>query len=115
MSLFDRLFSSPDRASSAAAPATPRKPLLKADGTPYELALYAYDSCGFCQRVFRTVGQLGIEVELRNTMRDPKHRRDLVEATGRGTVPCLFIDGEPMHESSDIVAWLNARAAEQPA
>ena len=28
--------------------------------------------------------------------------------TGRATVPMLKIDGEPMFESADIVAWLRA-------
>ena len=59
--------------------------------------------------------QLGIEVEHRNTMRSRDNHSDLVEATGRGTVPCLFIDGTPMHESADIIRWLQARKSEQPA
>ncbi|MCO4770968.1 MAG: glutathione S-transferase N-terminal domain-containing protein [Deltaproteobacteria bacterium] len=115
MSLFDRLLSNRTSSAGSSSSRPAKGPLLKPDGSPYELALYAYDGCPFCQRVYRSLDQLGIEVELRNTMRDRQHRSDLVAATGRGTVPCLFIDGNPMHESADIVRWLSARKAEQPA
>lgn len=78
---------------------------------PRTLALYKYDSCPFCARVLRTLGKLPeVEVELRDTLREPQHRRDLVERTGRTTVPCLFIDDVPFFESADIVDWLNAYA-----
>lgn len=30
----------------------------------------------------------------------------LVEVGGQRMVPCLFIDGKPMYESSDIIAYL---------
>jgi glutathione S-transferase len=30
----------------------------------------------------------------------------MTSVTGRGTVPCLFVDGAPMFESAEIVAWL---------
>lgn len=80
-----------------------------------ELALYKYDMCGFCQRVLRTIDRLGLEVEMRDTLMERQHRADLFEATGRTTVPCLFIDGQPLHESSDITAWLEAYAARSAA
>ena len=32
----------------------------------------------------------------------------LVKDTGRSTVPCLYVDDNPMHESSDIIDWLQA-------
>lgn len=74
----------------------------------HTLALYKYDACPFCQRVLRAVSRLEIDVEMRDTMREPRHRSDLRNKTGRTTVPCLYIDGEPMFESRDIVAWLEA-------
>ncbi|MCB9669948.1 MAG: glutaredoxin [Alphaproteobacteria bacterium] len=75
----------------------------------HALVLYKYDSCPFCRRVLAAIDRLGIEdVEMRDTMMDPSARRELRDATGRTTVPCLFIDGQPMFESLDIVAWLQA-------
>lgn len=114
MSLFNRIFPAPPQSSDSQATASPRGPLLKPDGTPFELALYAYDGCPYCQRVSRTLDRLGIEVEMRNVLRDRSHRDDLIQATGRSTVPVLFIDGEFMSESSDIIRWLTDRSAEQP-
>lgn len=43
---------------------------------------------------------------------DPHAKERLIQATGRQTVPCLFIDGKPMHESRDIAAWLHNYAKE---
>lgn len=77
------------------------------NGGSVYLALYKYDSCGFCQRVFRTIDKTGVNVEYRDIHADFEHRKALVALTGRGTVPCLVIDGEPMLESMDIVRWLD--------
>lgn len=90
------------------------------------LALYKYDACGYCQSVLRAIADLGIEdeVELRDTLVDPAHRKALVAATGRATVPVLRIEeprdegdeGEPavrwLPESRDIIAYLYERFGE---
>jgi glutaredoxin len=77
-----------------------------------KLSLYEYSSCPFCGPVFRAIDKLGLDVELRDVLADPEHRRELVEATGRQTVPCLRIESEDdgsvewMHESRAIIAYL---------
>jgi glutathione S-transferase len=78
---------------------------------PSALSLYEFDSCPYCQRVRQALARLGLEIERRDILAEPQHRRELVEATGRATVPCLRIDGgggnvEWLHESLDIVAFL---------
>ena len=80
------------------------------------LALNHFDSCPFCELVRRVITQLGVAVELRNVQTDPAHYEALIEATGRATVPCLRIkvdsgDSSWMHESADIVRFLQERAA----
>lgn len=30
-----------------------------------------------------------------------------IAKTGKRTVPCLYIDGNPLFESSDIIDWLD--------
>ena len=74
------------------------------------LALYHYNGCPYCGWVRDTLSDLGVEAELRNIHQDPQHRRDLMQALGRGTVPVLRIveDGrdEWMPESRDIMHWL---------
>lgn len=47
-----------------------------------------------------------IKVNYKNIYEDTNSLQKLVYITGRKTVPCLFIDGVPMHESGDIVVWL---------
>lgn len=74
------------------------------------LALYYFESCPFCVMVLRTVQQLNLDVELRDIFTEKKHLDKLVSDTGKRTVPCLYIDGKPMFESSDIMDWLGENA-----
>ncbi len=78
------------------------------------LTLYHYRGCPFCSMVERSVDQLGLQLERRDIHQDEDARRELVEATGRQTVPVLKISegsGEGaqvrwMPESRDIIRWL---------
>jgi len=78
------------------------------------LALYQYAGCPFCARVCNALARLGLEIELRDTLASPEYARELVEATGRRTVPVLRVEEEGrsvrwMPESVDIVAYLEDR------
>lgn len=80
------------------------------------LSLYGYPQCPFCARVLRAIEELDLDVPLRNTMQDPSFRAAVVEATGRGTVPVLRIEGadgnvEWLPESADIIRYLVAHYA----
>ena len=59
------------------------------------------------------IKKLGIEIEIRDTMKNPHHRQTLFTEGGMTQVPCLRIekgnDVEWMYESSDIVAYLKKR------
>lgn len=79
-------------------------------GLPRALVLYKYDACPYCFRVMRGLARLGLSVPMRDTRQDPSARAELVAATGGTQVPCLFIDGQPLLESADILAWLEAYA-----
>ena len=70
------------------------------------LVLYKFDACPYCKVVMRVINHLDIDVEYRDTRKDSNWREDLFRRTNRTQVPCLFIDGDPMFESMDIVAWL---------
>lgn len=82
---------------------------------PHTLALYRSGMCGYCRRVERALEGLELDVEMRDVDHERAHRNTLRETTGRTTVPCLFIDGQPLFESLDIIAWLKAHAAAQQA
>jgi len=77
------------------------------------LTLYHYWGCPFCMMVERVVEQLGLDIERIDILRDDQGRQDLIEATGRKTVPVLKIgkgsDAQWMPESRDIMAWLRAQ------
>ncbi len=70
------------------------------------LELYKYDSCPFCQRVMQVIDSENIMVEMKDIMSNVENLQKLTGDTGRRTVPCLYIDGKPMFESSDIISWL---------
>jgi len=72
------------------------------------LELYYFESCPYCQRVLKVIRDLKINVAYKDVHRDLNEMQKLYSATGRKTVPCLFIDGKPMHESLDIINWLNS-------
>jgi len=79
-----------------------------ADGSELRLELYKSDGCPYCQRVFASIDRLNVAIEYRD-VNQGGHRADHVKRTGRQTVPCLYVNDEPMFESGDIIAWLNDR------
>ena len=73
-------------------------------------------TCPFCRRVRIFAEHSGIEVPLRDTMRDMTAFRELLAGGEPATVPCLKItktDGETtwLYESNDIIAYLSRVAA----
>ena len=74
--------------------------------------LFQYRSCPFCYRVQRFLDKLELSVPLRDTLRDPQARVDLIEGGGKATVPCLRIDRQDeiiwLYESSDIIEYLGS-------
>jgi glutaredoxin len=81
------------------------------DGEMLDLELYKKDSCPYCQRVFKALARLGLAVRMRDVVEDPEALKKLVELGGDAQVPCLFVNGKPMYESSDIIAFLERRFA----
>lgn len=77
--------------------------------------LYQYDSCPFCARVRRYLAEAGIDMPMKDTLRDPAARQELIEGGGSSMVPCLRIERDGavwwMYESLDIIAYLREHAA----
>ncbi|MBA2404719.1 MAG: glutaredoxin [Bdellovibrionales bacterium] len=82
--------------------------------TEKKLELYYFEQCPYCQLVMSALRVTGLELKVKmlDIHEDHKIKQKLVELTGRSTVPCLFIDGKPMHESKDIANWIHRYAAE---
>lgn len=79
-----------------------------------KLELYFFPQCPYCQIVESALRVTGLECNVTYyDIHDDVHNKErLVKLTGRSTVPCLVIDGKPMHESRDIAAWLHNYAKE---
>lgn len=66
--------------------------------------LFIRHTCPYCQKVLAYLEGRGIQVPLRDISSDAAALEELVRIGGKQQVPCLFIDGEPLYESSDIIA-----------
>lgn len=72
----------------------------------YTLVLYHFEACPFCQKVRRVVRDLDLTIPEKDIRLDKEAERELIQVGGKGQVPCLFINGVPLYESSDIITWL---------
>lgn len=88
------------------APASSQEPAYDRDGRHHHLVLYKSDACPYCQRVLAFLRQHPIPIVYKDILQTPAFREELVAFGGKGQVPCLSIDGEPLYESSDILAYL---------
>jgi glutathione S-transferase len=77
-----------------------------------KLALFHLSFCPFCWKVRWAAYRLDIQLELLNVA-EASHRKELLKARGKGTVPVLRVTREAsceyLPESSDIVRYLEAK------
>lgn len=75
-----------------------------------KLELFYKDSCPFCQKVIRFIDkhELKDKIEFLDIVKDTDAKKRLVDEGGMNQVPCLFVDGKPMYESSDIIEFLKS-------
>ena len=66
--------------------------------------IYTTPSCPFCVRAKRLLQARGIPYDEVDVADDPDLRADLVQRTGRRTVPQIFIDGEPIGGFEELAA-----------
>ena len=66
--------------------------------------IYTTPNCPFCVRAKRLLQARGIAYEEVDVAGDPELRADLVQRTGRRTVPQIFIDGEPIGGFEELAA-----------
>ena len=71
-----------------------------------QLVLYYMPTCPYCKPVLKMIREKNIAVTLKNVSADPSARRELISKGGKGQVPCLFINGRPMYESTAILKYL---------
>ena len=83
---------------------------------PEDLLLYYGETCPYCRKVREVMGELQIDIPLKDTWHSEQTMEELKEAGGRYTVPCLRIkssDGDMryLYESNAIIQYLNERFA----
>jgi glutaredoxin len=80
----------------------------------YQLELFYFPECPYCQIVLDAISRYGLGkyIELLHINENPNFAKRLMEDTGRRTVPCLYINNKPMHESRDIANWLAKNSQE---
>jgi len=71
---------------------------------PAEVKVYTTTVCPYCVRAKAVLAKRGIVYEEINVSNNPDVRDWLVKATGRKTVPQIFIAGEPIGGSDELVA-----------
>ena len=74
----------------------------------HQLALYYRPNCYACKKVLEVMKQYNPPIILKNVSTNECDLRTLIQVGGKRQVPCLFIDGEPLYESSDIIKWIEA-------
>lgn len=71
----------------------------------FQLTLYHFMGCPYCQRVRDFLSKEGISVPMKDTHENPLWRDELIKIGGKSQVPCLVIEAQALYESSDIIEW----------
>jgi glutaredoxin 3 len=69
-----------------------------------KVKVYTRLGCGYCTAALHFLGKKQVEFEHVDCTNDPKTRDWLVKATGRSTVPQIFIDEKPIGGYDDMNA-----------
>ena len=75
-------------------------------------ALFYRPTCGYCLKVLAFIEENNYFVPLKNTSETPEICEELITIAGKTQVPCLVVNGKPMHESDDIIKWLEENWSE---
>jgi len=80
--------------------------LLASTAFAKEIRLYYKKPCPYCKKVLAFLGENRINIEMTNIKERPEARKMLSRENGTRQVPCLYVDGKPLYESKDIIAFL---------
>lgn len=66
--------------------------------------MYVKTTCGYCFRAQALLQEKGVAVETYNLDRGGPKRDEMIERSGRMTVPQIFIDGRHIGGCDDLMA-----------
>jgi glutaredoxin len=75
------------------------------------LVLYVKNLCPYCRKVTTYMSQNDIDIPIKDVYSDVDAMAELVTVGGKNQAPCLFVDGKPLYESDDIIAFLEKEFA----
>lgn len=78
--------------------------IQNADALTAQVTMYATDWCPFCVRAEKLLVSKGANVKKINVEDQPDRRAEMVEITGRRTVPQIFIGDRHVGGHDDLVA-----------
>lgn len=71
------------------------------------LILYYTPSCPYSLKVLNYLKAQNKKIPLKNVSNNPQAKEELKKYGGKLQVPCLFINGQPLYESNEIIQWLS--------
>lgn len=69
------------------------------------LSLYIKETCPFCKKVMVYLNKFNLDIPTVDVNVE-ENAQKLIEIGGKKQVPCLVIDGKPLYESDDIIAYI---------
>jgi len=69
-----------------------------------DVKIYVTEYCGYCKMAERLLTEMNIEYEEIDVTHDAEQRMELVERTGKRTVPQIFIHDQPIGGFTDLKA-----------
>ncbi|HHN73817.1 MAG TPA: redoxin domain-containing protein [Acidobacteria bacterium] len=83
---------------------------------PAGATLYVKSRCGFSRAALLARSNLHLEqsIAIKNVTEDASACEELERIAGKSQAPCLVIDGQPKHESAEIIAMLVEATAPVP-
>lgn len=68
------------------------------------VVVYSGPSCPYCFRAKRLLRERGVRFEEIDVSADPEQQAAMIQASGRRTVPQIFIDGRPIGGYEELAA-----------
>lgn len=72
------------------------------DKAPPEIVIYTRAFCGYCIAARKLLKKKGVSYEEIDTTLNAKHKREMIERSGRHTVPQIFIDEQHIGGYDDM-------------
>ncbi len=66
------------------------------------IEIYTSPWCGFCYRAKAMLADKGLDFDEIDVTGPAEHRRQMIERSGRTSVPQVFIDGAPIGGSEEL-------------